>query len=87
MKRFAAINNDRVVDIFFAEDNYVDLNGGEIIVADDNIQIGWVLISNQWVDIRSPWLIEENKEAPYPDDGLQYSWDEATLSWVLQEGV
>jgi hypothetical protein len=23
----------------------------------------------------------------YPDDGLQYAWDEAALSWVLQEGV
>lgn len=33
------------------------------------------------------WVLDENFDwvapIPYPTDGLDYSWDEETLSWVL----
>lgn len=34
------------------------------------------------------WVLNEttylwNAPAPYPDDGKWYSWDEATLAWIL----
>lgn len=34
------------------------------------------------------WLLDQEicqwiAPVPYPDDGLQYVWDEETLSWVL----
>lgn len=36
------------------------------------------------------WLLNDdtclwNPPVPYPDDGKQYTWDEATTSWVLSE--
>jgi hypothetical protein len=34
-----------------------------------------------------PDTTEWQAPVAYPADGLQYAWDEATLSWVLQEGV
>lgn len=34
-----------------------------------------------WILNSSTWLWEA--PVPYPNDGKAYSWDEATLSWVL----
>lgn len=38
------------------------------------------------------WILDESScqwVAPikYPKDGLMYIWDEATLSWILYEGI
>jgi hypothetical protein len=35
----------------------------------------------------NPDTTEWEAPTPMPDDGQIYNWDEATLSWVLQEGV
>ena len=33
-----------------------------------------------WILNNTTWLWES--PVPYPDDGKQYSWDEATTSWI-----
>lgn len=54
----------------------------------------WVGILNAFIPPQPfpSWGLNEQTcqwQAPiaYPDDGQIYNWDEATLSWVLQEGV
>lgn len=72
MPNWLIIQNDIIVDAIVSDSQeYVEQTFSAEVLPDDGIKgIGWTRTSGTW-------------QAPYPTDGLEYTWDSEINCWVL----
>jgi len=71
MNTFLIIENNKIIDSILSEsEDYVKNKypNNEFLKNEKKISIGWEKIDNVW-------------KSPYIEDGLDYFWDQETLSW------
>lgn len=71
MPNWLIIQNDTIVDAIVSDSQeYVEQTFSAEVLPDDGIKgIGWTRTSGAW-------------QAPYPTDGLEYTWDLEFNNWV-----
>lgn len=72
MPNYLIVRNNEVIDALVADSKeYLEQTFTDEILEDDGrIGIGWVRLPEGW-------------KAPYPTDGLEYTWDQENLVWNL----
>lgn len=72
MSNWAIVKDNIVIDMIVSDSKeYVENNfDAEILEDDGYIGIGWTNIDGSW-------------KAPYPADGLTYTWNDETKRWDI----
>ena len=71
MSNWFIVKNNTIMDVVVADSKeYVEQTFSSEVMPDDGIKgIGWTSSSGDW-------------QAPYPTDGLEYTWNAESNSWI-----
>lgn len=84
---FAKIQNGIVTNTIVAEPEFIGTYAGQWVEIPVNAGIGYSYDGLYFMPPKpyGSWVYENNKwvaPVPYPNDGLNYAWNESQLSWV-----
>lgn len=88
---FALVENGIVTSVIVSDQNFIDTLDGEWVGYDNNVKawIGstWDVINQKFIPVQPypSWTlngVQWESPIPYPIDGLPYTWNEFTTSWV-----